>query len=139
MGDSVGWWEGDTLVVESSNFDPRGVVDSLNGGFRHGPGTRVVERFTRTAKDQMLYEFTVQDAAYYKQAWRGEMPMRTALGPIYEYACHEGNYSLPNALSGARYAEAHPTPADAVAKPAAATVTPPAAPASPVTLATPGA
>jgi hypothetical protein len=119
MGDSVGWWEGDTLVVESANFDPRGVVDSLNGGFRHGPKTRVVERFTRTAQDQMLYEFTVNDADYYKQPWSGQMPMRAAPGPIYEYACHEGNYSLPNALSGARYAEAHPEPPEP-AKPATA-------------------
>ena len=105
MGDSVGWWDGDTLVVESTNFDPRGVVDSLNGGFRHGPKTTVIERFTRTAKDQMLYEFTVQDAGYYKQPWSGQMPMRAAKGPIYEYACHEGNYSLANALSGAREEE----------------------------------
>jgi hypothetical protein len=116
MGDSVGWWEGETLVVETTNFDPRGVVDSLNGGFRHGPKTRIIERFTRTAKDQMLYEFTVNDADYYKQPWSGQMPMRAAKGPIYEYACHEGNYSLPNALSGARYAEAHPEPAAVAAK-----------------------
>jgi len=123
MGDSIGWWDGDTLVVESTNFDPRGVVDSLNGGFRHGPKTRVIERFTRTAKDQMLYEFTVEDADYYKQPWSGQMPMRATKGPIYEYACHEGNYSLPNALSGARYAEAHPEP-PAPATPAAATSAP---------------
>jgi hypothetical protein len=125
MGDSVGWWEGDTLVVESTNFDPRGVVDSLNGGFRHGPNTRITERFTRTAKDQMLYEFTVSDADYYKQPWSGQMPMRAAAGPIYEYACHEGNYSLPNALSGGRYADAHPAPEAAPAAKA-----PPAAPAA---------
>ena len=60
----------------------------------------------------MLYEFTVSDTDYYKQPWSGQMPMRAARGPIYEYACHEGNYSLPNALSGARYQEAHaPEPA----------------------------
>jgi hypothetical protein len=127
MGDSVGWWDGDTLVVESSNFDPRGVVDSLNGGFRHGPKTTVIERFTRTAKDQMLYEFTVQDADYYKRPWSGQMPMRAAKGPIYEYACHEGNYSLPNALSGARYADAHPAPPEPAAPPAPAKAKPPAA------------
>jgi hypothetical protein len=105
MGDSVGWWDGDTLVVETANLDPRGVVDSLNGGFRFGPKTRIVERFTRTAKDQILYEFTVQDVDYYKQPWSGQMPMRAARGPIYEYACHEGNYSIANALSGARAQE----------------------------------
>ena len=125
MGDSIGWWDGDTLVVESTNFDPRGVVDSLNGGFRHGPKTTVIERFTRTAKDQMLYEFTVQDADYYKQPWSGQMPMRATKGPIYEYACHEGNYSLPNALSGGRYADAHPEPApEAAAKAAPAAANP---------------
>ncbi|MFL5298094.1 MAG: hypothetical protein ACJ798_17090 [Phenylobacterium sp.] len=105
MGDSVGWWDGDTLVVETTNLDPRAAVDSLNGGFRNGPKTRIIERFTRTAKDAILYEFTVQDADYYKQPWSGQMPMRTAKGPIYEYACHEGNYSIANALSGARAEE----------------------------------
>lgn len=102
MGDSVGWWEGDTLVVETTNFDPRGEVSSLSGGFAYGPKTRVTERFTRTSKSGILYAFSVEDPDYYKQAWRGEMPLRTTKGPIYEYACHEGNYSLPNALSGAR-------------------------------------
>jgi hypothetical protein len=105
MGDSVGWWEGDTLVVETTNLNPKGMVASLGGGFTYGPQTKIVERFTRKAKDQLLYEFRVEDPAYFKQPWRGEMPMRAAKGPIYEYACHEGNYSLPNALSGARYQE----------------------------------
>ncbi len=105
MGDSVGWWEGDTLVVETTNFDTRGEVASLNGRFVHGLKTKITERFTRTSKTEMLYGFTVEDPDYFKQAWRGEMPMRAAKGPIYEYACHEGNYSLPNALSGARVQE----------------------------------
>jgi hypothetical protein len=114
MGDSVGWWEGDTLVVETTNFNPKGMVASLGGGFTYGQQTRIVERFTRTAGDQLLYEFRVEDPAYFKQPWRGEMPMRAAKGPIYEYACHEGNYSLPNALTGARFQEtlpAEPAPA----------------------------
>lgn len=106
MGDSVGWWEGDTLVVETTNFDPRGEVSSLSGGFAYGLKTKVTERFTRTSKTEILYAFTVEDPDYYKQPWRGEMPMRAAKGPIYEYACHEGNYSLPNALTGARVQEA---------------------------------
>ena len=105
MGDSVGWWEADTLVVETTNFDPRGEVSSLSGGFAYGPHTRVTERFTRTSRDEIRYAFTVEDPEYFKQPWRGEMPMRPAKGPIYEYACHEGNYSLPNALSGARVEE----------------------------------
>jgi hypothetical protein len=106
MGDSVGWWEGDTLVVETTNLNTSGIVGSLTGSFAHGPQTKVTERFTRTSKTEMLYQFTVEDPVYFKQAWRGEMPMRTAKGPLYEYACHEGNYSLANALTGARAQEA---------------------------------
>jgi hypothetical protein len=106
MGDSVGWWEGDTLVVETTNFIPGTGVSSLSGGFVWSAEAKLVERFTRTAKDQILYEFRVEDPATFKQPWRAEMPMRAAKGPIYEYACHEGNYSLGNALSGARAEEA---------------------------------
>ncbi|MDP3300239.1 MAG: hypothetical protein Q8M38_09110 [Phenylobacterium sp.] len=102
MGDSVGWWEGDTLVVETTNFTSTSYVGSLGGGFARSRQARLVERFTRTAADQMLYEFSVIDPVIFTGPWRAEMPWRTAKGPIYEYACHEGNYSLPNALSGAR-------------------------------------
>ena len=105
MGDSVGWWEGDTLVVETTNFNRSSHVGSLGGGFAWSAAGKLIERFTRTAKDQILYEFTVEDPAYFKQPWRGQIPMRTARGPIYEYACHEGNYSLPNVLGGARVQE----------------------------------
>jgi hypothetical protein len=114
MGDSVGWWEGDTLVVETTNLRTDAPVGSLGGGFTFSANGKLTERFTRTAKDQMLYEFSIDDPAYFKQVWRGEMPMRTTKGPIYEYACHEGNYSLANALSGARVEEkTPPTPAPA--------------------------
>lgn len=106
MGDSVGWYEGDTLVVETTNLDPRSEVASLGGGFAYGLRTKITERFTRTSKTEILYAFRVEDPDYFKQPWRGEIPMRTAKGPIYEYACHEGNYSLPNALTGARVQEA---------------------------------
>jgi hypothetical protein len=105
LGDSVGWWEGDTLVVETTNLNTKGHVYSLGGGFRYSPKTRITERFTRTAKDQILYEFSVEDPEVFTKHWRAEMPMRTAKGPIYEYACHEGNYSLPNILAGARVEE----------------------------------
>jgi hypothetical protein len=118
MGDSVGWWEGDTLVVETTNLDPRVRVSGMSGGFPHGPNTKITERFTRTAKDLMLYEFTVEDPVYFKQPWRGEMPMRTAKGPMYEYACHEGNYSLANALTGARHEEREAAAAPPAVKPA---------------------
>ena len=102
LGDSVGWWEGETLVIETTNLRPGSRVASLGGGFAYGPRTRLTERLTRTAPGELLYAFTVEDPNYFQQPWRAEMPMRAAKGPIYEYACHEGNYSLPNALSGAR-------------------------------------
>jgi hypothetical protein len=105
FGDSRGRWEGDTLVVETTNLNTKGHVYSLGGGFRYSPKTRITERFTRTAKDQILYEFSVEDPEIFTKPWRAEMPMRTAKGPIYEYACHEGNYSLPNILAGARVEE----------------------------------
>jgi hypothetical protein len=105
MGDSVGWWEGETLVVETTNLNPKAGVFSMGGGFLHTPTMKITERFTRTAKDQILYQFTVEDPASFSRPWRGEMPFRPAKGPIYEYACHEGNYSLPNILQGARVQE----------------------------------
>jgi hypothetical protein len=115
MGDSVGWWDGDTLVVETSNFNPKTLIGTLGGGFTYSPQGRLTERFTRVSPDRIIYEFTVEDPAYFKRTWSAQMPMRTAKGPIFEYACHEGNYSLPLALSGARYQEkAAAEPAGAV-------------------------
>jgi hypothetical protein len=108
LGDSVGWWEGETLVVETTNLNPKAPVDSLGGGFVFSANGKLVERFTRTAKDQMLYEFAIDDPVNFTQVWKAQMPMRTAKGPIYEYACHEGNYSLPNVLAGARAKESTP-------------------------------
>jgi hypothetical protein len=105
LGDSVGWWDGDTLVVETTNLNPKGHIYSLGGGFGYSPRTKIVERFTRTAKDRILYAFSVEDPATFTKVWRAEMPMRATKGPIYEYACHEGNYSLPNILAGARAQE----------------------------------
>jgi hypothetical protein len=105
MGDSVGWYEGDTLVVETTNFNPNTYVGSLTGGFMWSPRGRLVERFTRVAPDRILYQFAAEDPVMFTRPWKGEMPLRAAKGPIYEYACHEGNYSLPNALSGAREQE----------------------------------
>jgi hypothetical protein len=106
MGDSIGWWEGDTLVVETTNLNPG---QSFTADVRHylylPPTAKVTERFTRVAKDEILYQFKVEDAKAYTQAWKGEIPMRTAKGPLYEYACHEGNYALPGILRGARAEE----------------------------------
>jgi len=105
MGDSVGWWEGDTLVVETTNLNPKGALWSMGGGYAYSARAKVTERFTRTARDQILYGFTVDDPVTFTKPWRGEMPMRSAKGPIYEYGCHEGNYSLTNILAGARHQE----------------------------------
>src|SRR6185369_11568835 len=65
MGDSIGWWEGDTLVVETTNMNPKAYVDSLSGGFAWSPAGRLTERFTRTGKTRMLYQFSVDDPAYF--------------------------------------------------------------------------
>ncbi|GIT60591.1 MAG: hypothetical protein Ct9H300mP20_04180 [Gammaproteobacteria bacterium] len=65
----------------------------------------VTERFTRTSEDEILYEFSVDDDVAYRDVWKGEMPLRRAEGKIYEYACHEGNYSMANILAGAREEE----------------------------------
>jgi hypothetical protein len=118
MGDSVGWYEGDTLVVETTNLNPLSFVEGLNGGFTMSAKAKVIERFKRTGPHELLYSFAVEDPVNFTQTWRAEMPWRSAPGPIYEYACHEGNYSLPLALSGAR-AKDRAAAAAASAKPQA--------------------
>jgi hypothetical protein len=99
MGDSIGRYEGDTLVVETTNFHEsqsyRGSSENL----------KVVERFTRVAPDKILYKFTVEDPTTFPQPFSGEVAMNKAQGNMYEYACHEGNYALPGILAGAREAE----------------------------------
>jgi len=98
-GDSRGHWEGDTLVVDVTNFNDhnpfRGSSDKLH----------VVERFTRVDADTILYRFTVEDPATWDQPWTAELAMTKTNGPIYEFGCHEGNYGLANTLHGARVAE----------------------------------
>ena len=95
-GDSRGNWEGDTLVVETINFLRE---TSLQGS---SADTRLVERFTRVDADTIKYEFTVTDATSFTQPWSAVMPLTRTQGPLYEYACHEGNYALPGILGGAR-------------------------------------
>lgn len=100
LGDSVGHWEGDTLVVETTNYN-----DQMN--FRGANvNLRVVERFTRSDEDTLMYAFTVEDSTTWERPWSGEIPMLATEGPIYEYACQEGNASLAGVLSGARVREA---------------------------------
>ena len=123
MGDSRGRWEDDTLVVTTTNFTEQ-VFDPSNGPRRrdgdpttpaaeriemlggrmrpHGTGLTLVERFTRTADDTLLYRFTMNDPAWYTAAWTAQLPMVRSTEPPYEYACHEGNHSMPNILAGAR-------------------------------------
>ncbi len=98
LGDSVGWYEGNILVVETKNVHPqqRGYISDRG---------KLTERFTRTAEGVILYQFEIDDPDQYTQVWKGEMPMRTASGAVYEYACHEGNYGLLGILAGAREQE----------------------------------
>jgi hypothetical protein len=106
LGDSIGWWEGATLVVETTNFNLGGGVKSPQGVYIPTDAT-VTERFSRETPTRLLYGFTVTaPGGVYVQPWRGEMLFAAAKGPMYEYACHEGNYSLPNILAGARRQEA---------------------------------
>ena len=124
MGDSRGRWEDDTLVVTTTNFTdqvfdpypspgrsdapdptllPAERVEMLGGGMRpRGTGLILVERFTRTSADTLRYQFTMNDPAWYTAAWTAQLPMVRSNGPLYEYACHEGNHSLVNILAGAR-------------------------------------
>ena len=100
MGDSIGHYEGDTLVVETTNFRPE---QSYRGS---GENLKVTERFTRVAPTQILYQFTVEDPSTYAQPYTGELNMNATRDNLYEYACHEGNYALPGILAGAREEEA---------------------------------
>jgi hypothetical protein len=96
-GDSVGWYEGDTLVVQTRNVHP------LQPSLISQAGT-VTERFSRWADGQILYAFTVEDPTLYTQPWRGEMALN-ASQPMYEFACHEGNHAMGGILGGARQLE----------------------------------
>ena len=106
LGDSVGTWQGDTLVVETTNFEP---AISLRAATRHrlymSPDAKVTEHFTRISDKEIFYEFWVEDPEIFTQTWKGEMILGKTEGPIYEYACHEANYSLPGILGGARREE----------------------------------
>jgi hypothetical protein len=99
LGDSIGHWEGDTLVVDTTNFTDktmfRGSSDKLH----------VIERFQRSDANSILYKVTIDDPATFTKIWTMEYPFVTAAGPIYEYACHEGNYALTDIMGGARKAD----------------------------------
>jgi len=101
MGDSVGHWEGDTLVVQTRNFHPQ---QSYRGS---SAALKVTERFELIGPDKIKYSFTIDDPASYQRPWTGELAMnrRPLDEPIYEYACHEGNYAFPGIMAGARRLE----------------------------------
>jgi hypothetical protein len=100
FGDSVGRWEGDTLVVETTNFNDQ---NRFRGSTKD---LKVTERFTRINGNNILYRATMEDAATWTKPWTIELPFVAAPGPIYEYACHEGNYAIEDILGGARKIEA---------------------------------
>ena len=99
VGDSRGRWDGDTLVVETTNFHPE-------AGFRGASENRtLVERFTRSDADTLLYEYTLTDPQTFQQPWTVVVPMTKSDAPMFEYACHEGNYGMTNLLAGSRAEE----------------------------------
>ena len=100
LGDSRGHWEGDTLVVETTNFTDK---TNFNGA---GSGLHLVERIRRVDQHNLAWEWTMEDPTTWTRHWTGSLPLTSTEGPIYEYACHEGNYGLYNILAGARAVEA---------------------------------
>jgi hypothetical protein len=103
LGDSIGHWEGDTLVVDTTNFNEnvsfRGASQNLH----------IIERLTRVDANTMLYKTTIDDPTTFSKSWTIEYPFRATAGPVYEYACHEGNYSIVDILGGARKDESAPS------------------------------
>jgi hypothetical protein len=102
MGDAVGRWEGETLVVDNTNFSP---VAARSYGLKLSAASRIEERFTRLGPADLLYEFTVTDPTIYTRPWRAEMPFRATKARMFEYTCHEGNYGMTNMLGAARRLE----------------------------------
>jgi hypothetical protein len=111
MGDSRGHWEGDTLVVETTNFTDKTAIGSNGAGYPGDPGyhslaLRIVERFTRTADNVITYDATVDDPQTWVKPWTLRIPLMRSNDPqLFEYACHEGNYAMRNILSAARTEE----------------------------------
>ncbi len=102
LGDSVGWYEGDALFVETRNVN---LEQRTGGAFPMTDDTVVTERFTRYSPTEIFYEFTVEDPVLYEQPWKAELSFHATDSRQYEYACHEGNYAMPGILYGARLKE----------------------------------
>ena len=109
LGDSRAHWEGDTLVVETTNFSPKVDERAISGTtslvLSAGERLHLVERLRRVDADTIDYQFTVTDPTTYTRPWTASIPMSRIEGPLFEYACHEGNYGLLNILRGARAQE----------------------------------
>jgi hypothetical protein len=107
MGRSKGRWEGDTLVVETTNFNPGETLRTFfQNSYMLSTDATVVERFSRVSDSEILYKFTVTDPKMFSAPWSAEMVFNASPQPAYEYACHEGNHSMPGILAGARVNEA---------------------------------
>lgn len=102
MGDSVGWYEDGALVVETVNVNPQQMQQSNTAITVNG---KITEHFTRYSDSEIVYRFTVEDSDLYRQPWTAELSFHAIEGQLYEYACHEGNYSMPGTLAGARRQE----------------------------------
>ena len=114
LGDSIGHWEGTTLVVDTTNFnDAGGFYGDAGGFFGSDRNLHVTERFSLLDRDTILYRFEIDDPTAFTRPWKGELTMARASGPIYEYACHEGNYAVPNLLKGVRAGETDEAPRNA--------------------------
>ncbi|MFZ5719136.1 MAG: hypothetical protein ACOY5Y_06675 [Pseudomonadota bacterium] len=107
MGDSTAWWDGDVLVIETVNVHP---VQGRFGPILLSEQGRVIERLTRASAGEIAYAFTVEDPVHYTRPWKAEMVLTALTDPIYEYACHEGNYAMTGILAGARAVEAAGAP-----------------------------
>lgn len=106
LGDSIGRWEGETLVVDTTNFkDGRGFYGDAGGNFAWDEQLHIVERFRLMDANTLLYQFEIDDPTAYTKPWKGELTMARSNEVIYEYACHEGNYALENMLRGYRAGE----------------------------------
>lgn len=106
LGDSIGRWDGNTLVVDTTNFaEAGGFYGDAGGNFGWDRNLHLVERLSLLDADTLLYQFDVDDPTAFTRPWKGELTMTRSTAPIYEYACHEGNYSLGNMLRGYRVSE----------------------------------
>jgi hypothetical protein len=117
LGDSIGWWEKNTLVVETKYFAPNSAIRlrTRDNIFLVSPETTVIERFTRVSDKELNYVFTVSDPTYYTRPWTGETHLMSSTQRMFEFACHEGNYSMRDMLEAAR-ANDPSTSAPAIAK-----------------------